>query len=83
MVKYRETLCDVQNILEFLRCKERTIKEISTELKIPIATTHRLLKNLFHIQWVKQMDTKTNKHGRSSKSYLALVKIEKFRDNGG
>lgn len=83
MVKYRDSLSDIQNIIQLIRCNEKTAKQLSNELQIPICTTYRLLKQLIKVNWIKENGLKHNKHGRGSMSYLSLVKIEYFRTNGG
>ena len=69
----KDSLVQVQEILDFIRFREKTISEISSKLDIPKATAYRKINKLVQLGWVKEFE---EERGFEGKKYLAVVRIQ-------
>ncbi|MCK5037597.1 MAG: winged helix-turn-helix transcriptional regulator [Thermoplasmata archaeon] len=70
----KDTLVQVQEILDFIRFREKTISEISSNLEIPKATAYRKVNKLVELGWIAELE---EQRGFEGKKYLAIVRIQK------
>ncbi|MCK5037955.1 MAG: helix-turn-helix domain-containing protein [Thermoplasmata archaeon] len=69
----KDSLVQVQEILDFIRFREKTISDISSTLDIPKATAYRKINKLVELGWVKEFE---EERGFEGKKYLAKVRIQ-------
>ena len=69
----KDPLVQLQEILDFIRFREKTISEISSNLAIPKATAYRKINRLVDLGWVREFE---EERGFEGKKYLANVRIQ-------
>lgn len=77
----RDGLYEIQEILEFIRLNEKTIREISTSLRIPVTTVHKNIRNLIILGWVKEIPDDMGFEGNKYLAVAIQLNISSLKSN--